>query len=115
MTEMIKVKEESKMREEKELIEVTDKIDITVEIDSQCLIEETQRIKAQGSREGMEKDQHLTVTSTTITTVVFMVVNVDSSIEMLQDVVMMETVKDFVAHSTMKSKILSATRQGSLF
>ena len=109
------VKEESKMREEKELIEVTDKIDITVEVDSQCLIEETQTIKAQGSREGMEKDQHLTVTFTTITTVVFMVVDVDSSIKMLQDVVMMETVKDFVAHSTMKNKILSAMRLGSLF
>lgn len=63
----------------------------------------------------MEKEEHLIVTSTTITRVVFMAVNVDLSIEMLQHVVMMETVTDLGAHSTMKSKILSATRQGSLF
>ena len=42
MTEMTEVKEESETRE-KEAIEVTE---LTVEVDSQCLIEETLRIKA---------------------------------------------------------------------
>ena len=43
MAEMTEVKEESETREEKEAIEVTE---LTVEVDSQCLIEETLRIKA---------------------------------------------------------------------